>query len=213
MSDLLVWREKLQRFYADQALFVDKAIQFILGFISFYMINQNIGLMKAAATPIVTLALAIICTFLPAGFTALAASALVLLHLFKLSLGVMGVTALIFVMMFIFYCRFTPKRALILMITPVAFMLHIPYVVPVVCGLAMTPVSIIPIAFGTIVYYMILCVKNSAAAITGTEGIAAQISLFVKMVFQNKQLWITVIAFTICVLTVYAIRRLSLIHI
>ena len=212
MSELLVWREKLQKFYADQALFVDKAIQFILGFVSFYLINQNIGMMKAVATPVVTLALAVICTFLPAGFTAFVAAALVLVHLFKVSLGVMGVTALIFAMMFIFYCRFTPKRALVLMLTPIAFMLHIPYVVPVVCGLAMTPIAAIPVAFGTIVYYMILCVKKSAAAITGAEGITGQISLYVKTVFQNKALWITVIAFIICILTVYAVRRMSVDH-
>lgn len=212
MSELLVWREKLQKFYADQALFVDKAIQFILGFVSFYLINQNIGMMKAVATPVVTLALAVICTFLPAGFTAFAAAALVLVHLFKVSLGVMGVTALIFAMMFIFYCRFTPKRALVLMLTPIAFMLHIPYVVPVVCGLAMTPIAAIPVAFGTIAYYMILCVKKSSAAITGAEGITGQISLYVKTVFQNKALWITVIAFIICILTVYAVRRMSVDH-
>ena len=191
---------------------MDKAAQFILSFVSFYLINQNIGVMKTLTTPVVTVALAVICTFLPPVTVALVAAALILAHLFKLSLGVMAVSAMIFVMMFIFYCRFTPKKALVLLITPIAFMLHIPYVVPVVCGLAMTPVTAVPIAFGTIIYYMILCVKNSAAAISATEGITGQISFFVRTVFQNKELWITVIAFTICIFTVYVVRRLSIDH-
>lgn len=212
MSSLLEWKEKLQKFYANQSIYVDKAVQFILGFVTFYLINSNIGLMKSVSTPLVTAALAVICTFLPPVFTALAAAALILAHLFTLSLGVMAVTALIFIMMFIFYCRFTPKRALILLIVPVAFMLKVPYVVPIACGLAMTPVTAIPIVFGTIVYYMIVCVKDSAAAITGADGITGQISLFVKLVFQNKGLWITAVAFIICVFAVYFIHRLAVDH-
>lgn len=210
MSELLVMREKLQKFYADQSLFINKTLQFILAFVSFYLINDNIGLMKAATTPIMGLALAVICTFLPPVFTALAAAALVLLHLFSLSLGVMGATALIFLMMFIFYGRFTPGRAVVLLIMPIAHMLHIPYVVPVACGFAMAPTAAIPIAFGTIVYYMIQCVKESAAIISGTDGIVGQISLYIKMVFQNKELWVTVAAFVICTLAVYAVRRMSM---
>lgn len=212
MSSLLEWKEKLQKFYANQSIYVDKAVQFILGFVTFNLINSNIGLMKAASTPPVTAALAVICTFLPPVFTALAAAVLILAHLFTLSLGVMAAAASIFVMMFIFYCRFTPKRALILLLVPVAFMLKVPYVVPIACGLSMTPVTAIPIVFGTIVYYMIVCVKESAAAITGADGITGQISLFVKLVFQNKGLWITAVAFIICVFAVYFIHRLAVDH-
>lgn len=212
MNELFVWREKLQECYANWSIYIDKAIQFVLGFAAFFIINQNIGLMKAAASPVVTLALAVICTFLPPVFTAFAATLLVLAHLFKLSLGVMGAAALIFLMMFIFYGRFTPKRALILLITPIAFLLHIPYVVPVACALVMGPVVSIPIVFGTIAYYMIACVKNSATAITSTKGIMPQITLFIKTVFQDKSLWITAVAFIICVFVVYVVRRMAIDH-
>lgn len=211
MSELLVWREKIQRIYADKSLFIDKAVQFIFGFAALYLINQNIGLMKVVAAPVITLALAVICTFLPPVFTVFAAALLILVHMFALSLGVMAVSAMVFVMMFIFYCRFTPKRALVLLITLIAFFLHIPYVVPVACGLILSPAAI-PAAFGAIIYQMLLCVKNSASAITSVEGMTGQIAFFVKAVFKNKELWITVIAFVICVFTVYAIKRISVDH-
>lgn len=212
MSELLVWREKIQRIYADKSLFIDKAVQFIFGFAALYLINQNIGLMKVVAAPVITLALAVICTFLPPVFTVFAAALLILVHMFALSLGVMAVSAMVFVMMFIFYCRFTPKRALVLLITLIAFFLHIPYVVPVACGLILSPAAAIPAAFGAIIYQMLLCVKNSASAITSVEGMTGQIAFFVKAVFKNKELWITVIAFVICVFTVYAIKRISVDH-
>lgn len=212
MNDLIVWRDKLQELYATKSIYIDKAVQFVLALVTFLMINQNIGLMKAVATPVVAVALAVICTFLPLVVTAYVAAGLVIVHLFKLSVGVAAAAALIFVVMFIFYCRFTPKKALLLLVTPVAFMLHIPYVVPVACALVLGPISAVPVVFGTIIYYMIECVRTSATAITSADGITRQISLFVKVVFQDKTLWITAIAFIISIFVVYTVRRLSVDH-
>lgn len=212
MSELLVLRKKLQEFYASHSLLVDKLLQFLLGIITFTLINQNIGVFKAVTSPVITAALAVICTFLPPIVIVLAAAALILVHLFSISLGVMAVSALIFIMMYIFYCRFTPKKAILLLITPLAFWLNIPYVIPVACGLASTPIAAVPVAFGSIVYYMLSYVKESSAAITSAEGMVGQITLFVKAVFQNKALWLTIIAFIICTFTVYVVRRREIDH-
>ena len=54
--------------------------------------------------------------------------------------------------------------------------------------------------------------ETSATAITSADGITRQISLFVKTVFQDKTLWITVIAFIISIFVVYTVRRLSVDH-
>ena len=50
MNDLIVWRDKLQELYAMKSIYIDKAVQFVLALVTFLMINQNIGLMKAVAT-------------------------------------------------------------------------------------------------------------------------------------------------------------------
>lgn len=42
------------------------------------------------------------------------------------------------------------------------------------------------------------------------EEMMVQITAFVKQLFNNKELWITVIAFAICLLVVYSIRRLAI---
>lgn len=56
---------------------------------------------------------------------------------------------------------------MILLVTPLAFLMRVPYLVPVVCGLALNPIAAIPVIFGAIIYYMIDCVRTSAAAISG----------------------------------------------
>jgi len=212
MIELLVWREKIQKLYARYSLYIDKAIQFLFAFVTFYSINKNIGVIEKISSPVIAVGLAVVCTLFPPVLTVLAAAALILMHMFKISMGIMAVSAVIFFIMFAFYCQFTPKKALILLATPVAYMLHIPYVVPVVCGLVLSPVISIPVVFGTIVYYMLLFLKNSAAAISSADGIMGEMTLFIKTVFMNKEMWIACIASVVCICVIYAIRRLAIEH-
>lgn len=212
MSELLVWREKIQKIYARYSIYIDKAVQFLFAFVTFFAINKNIGVVEKLTSPVIAVGLAFVCTVLPPVFTVLVAAALVLVHMFKISLGIMAVIAVVFFVMFAFYCQFTPKRALVLLVTPIAYMLHLPYVVPVVCGLVFGPVISIPIAFGTIIYYMIHFLKNSASAISSADGIIGEITLFSRNIFMNKEMWVACIAAVICVCMVYIIRRLSIEH-
>ena len=78
MDNLFMIREKVRELYASHSKIFDKAIQFVVAFLTFYMINSNVGFMKMAASPLVTLALSVICTFLPMTLTVIAASALML---------------------------------------------------------------------------------------------------------------------------------------
>lgn len=214
MDSLFVFREKLQEVYAKRSRIFDKSIQFILAIATFYLINDNVGFMKAASSPAVTLALAVICTFFPMNITIIAATALILAHMFSVSLAVLAVTGLVFLVMYIFYFRLTPKMAFVVLITPVAFMFKIPYVIPLAYGLVSTPVSLIAVSCGTIVYYMMQYVKKAAPGLEGKgkEGFMTQISAYVKQVFQNKEMWIVIAAFVICLLLVYTIRRQSADH-
>lgn len=212
MSELLVWREKIQKIYAKNSIYVDKAAQFLFALVAFLCINKNIGVMRLVASPVIAVGLAVICTLLPPVFTAWAAVALILLHMYEMSLGIMAVSAVTFLIMFAFYCQFTPKRAMVLLITPIAYMLHIPYVVSVVCGLIFGPVIAVPVVFGTMIYYMISFMKNSASAISSAGGIMGEITLFVKSVFMNKEMWVACAAVIACVCVVYVVRRLAIEH-
>lgn len=214
MDSLFVFREKLQEVYAKRSRIFDKSIQFILAIVTFYLINDNVGFMKAASSPAVTLALAVICTFFPMNITIIAATVLILVHMFSVSLAVLAVTGLVFLVMYIFYFRLTPKMAFVVLITPIAFMFKIPYVVPLAYGLVSTPVSLIAVSCGTIVYYMMQYVKKAAPGLEGKgkEGFMTQISAYVKQVFQNKEMWVVIAAFVICLLLVYTIRRQSADH-
>ncbi len=214
MDSLFVLREKLRELYAENSKVIDKIVQFAVALLTFYLINSNVGFMKAAAKPVVTAALALICAFFPMIMTVVAASALILAHMFSVSLSVFIVTALVFAVMYIFYFRLAPRMALAVLLTPIAFALKLPYVIPVAYALLAPPSAIIAIICGTVVYYMMEYVKKAAASMTGTDtaGLVDQISGYIKEVFQSKEMWIAVVSFIICFLVVYTIRRQSIGH-
>lgn len=214
MSNIFELRERLQKFYSINSKYVDKALQFVMALLVFGLLGKEIGFMKAAANPLVILAVSLICAFLPVSLTVLAAAVMTLAHLYALSLGVAGVAAGVFFVMFVFYFKFTPKKAFILLITPAAFALKIPYIIPIAFGLVGTPVYIIPVTCGTIIYFMLNYVKEYSSTISagGDKGMLGVVTTFAKQVAQNKEMWVTVVAFVLCLLIVYTVRRQSVNH-
>ena len=63
MDMIYVFRGRIQELYAKNSKVFDKIFQFILAIVTFTVINHNVGFMKAAASPVASLALAVICTF------------------------------------------------------------------------------------------------------------------------------------------------------
>ena len=214
MSTLLVWKEQLQKIYAKYSTYIMKALQFILGLCVFGLINSNIGFMKAASSILCTIGLSVVCAFLPLVVMVIAATVLVLLHFYALSMPIALVSLVIFLIMYIFYFRFTPKKAWLVLLTPVAFALKVPLVIPVAFGLLGSPIWVLPAAFGTIAYYMIHFVKVSSAAYKGgdAKNLVEGLMAFTKQSLNNKEMWVMVLAVSIGLLIVYAIRTRSFNH-
>lgn len=139
MSTLLVWKDQIEKIYARYSFYIVKILQFVLGLCVFGLINSNIGFMKALSSTVCTVGLAAVTAFLPVGMLALVAALLVLVHLYALSLPVAGLCLAIFLVMYIFYVRFTPKKSWLVVVAAVAVALKVPYVIPVVFGLLAAP--------------------------------------------------------------------------
>lgn len=65
MDNIYVIRGRIEELYGKHSKLFDKAFQFILAMITFSMINQNTGFMKSLSSPVISLALAVVATFLP----------------------------------------------------------------------------------------------------------------------------------------------------
>lgn len=214
MESIYVFKEKLQEVYAQHSMIIEKAVQFVVALVAFLQINKNIGFFKMAASPAVALGLAVICAFFPPFMTVLAATFLILVHMYGVSIGVLAVTAVIFVIMYIFYLRLAPKMGMAILLAALSFVFKVPFVVPMAYALLSGPSAIVAILCGTFTYYMLGYVKGIAPAFTGDDapGLLDQITTVSKQVFEVKEMWCVMFAFIIAFLVVYTIRRQSMNH-
>ena len=141
-----------------------------------------------------------------------ALTAIMCINIFTLSIELGALVVIILLIMLLLYFRFTPTQGIFVLFVPMAFFLKIPYIVPIIAGLICTPVSIVSVTFGTIVYYMIAVIGKNADAIqnVASEGTnAANLNTVLKMISVNNQLFLVIAAFIITTLVVYFIRRSS----
>jgi len=214
MKTILEARTYFLKFYAKYSKYIDMMFRFILALLTFAFVSDHVGFEETLANPAVTVGISVICTFLPMSITAVFAAVMVLIQFVILAPGVAIVSGLVILIMFALYFRFAPGKSIILLLTPISFMLNVPLLVPIVFGLIGGPVGAIPVVFGTIVYFMIAYVKSYATVIetVAETGTASQITAFTQQLFSNKEMWMIMISFTICLLLVYSIRRLAIDH-
>lgn len=214
MSTILVWREQLQKLYAKYSFYITRVLQFILGIAVFGMINSNVGFWKAASSSICTIGLSVVCAFLPLGVMVLAATLLILAHMYALSLGIVAVAVVFFLLMYIFYLRFVPDKAWLILLTAVGFSCKIPFVILIGIGLLGTPVCLISAVCGAFTYYMIHIVKLNSTSFKGGSAsrLVDMIMKFVKQLLTNKEMLLMLLIVIVCGLLVYGIRTRSMNH-
>ncbi len=214
MATLLEIKGFIKRFYEGKDVYVKPVLKFILAMVNFQLLNSKIGFMQQLRNPLISVVLSLICALLPLNAMVLIAGVVVLAHAYALSLEVCAVTAGLMLVMYLLYFRISAKYAIILLITPICFMLGIPYVVPMLGGLVFGPATAVPAGCGALIYYLINYMsKNTATLGTGeAAGGATKVASMVESLINNKEMFICILAMVLTVLVVYFVRRLSVDH-
>ncbi|MFI3208529.1 MAG: hypothetical protein R3Y40_05285, partial [Eubacteriales bacterium] len=135
MNEIYAWKKKFQELYYSKSRYIDMGVKFIISLLVFSFINGHIGFMGALDKFSIVLLLSIVCSVLPYGFLLVLAPLVMVLHIYSVSLVLAGCVAVVFLMMFIVYFRFTAEMVLVVLLTPIALGFNMVYVVPIVCGL------------------------------------------------------------------------------
>lgn len=214
MATLLEMRDFTKRFYAKYSAYVNPSIKFILSLITFLMINGKIGFMAQLRSPLVAVLLALVCAFLPLNGTVLLAGGLMLVHAYSLSMEACAVTAGLLAVMYLLYFRISSKMAVLLVMTPICFLLGIPAVIPLVGGLLFGPGAAIPAGCGTLIYYLMKYMsQNSTSLGTGElQTGATKVASLLESLVSNRAMFLCIAAMMLTVMVVYLIRRLSADH-
>lgn len=213
MKQLLEIRETIKSFFTKYDVFAIPVVKFLLAFIMMLMINGKLGYMSKLNNIGIVLIIALAASFLPTGAILLFGGLVSLAHVFALSPEVAIIIAVIYLLVYLLYLRFTPSESLCIVITPMLFVLRVPYVVPVVMGLIGGPASALSVVCGVIVYFALHVVTMNAANVTGNiSDLMSEIRLIIDSLLGNKQMLVLIFAFAVVTIAVYVIRRLPIEH-
>lgn len=212
MIFLLELKENIKRFFNKYDIYIIPTAKFILAFISFMILNASIGYMTKLSNHVIALLLSLACAFVPSGFTVFILSVYMLIHLYAISAEFSLIVLGVVLLMYLLYFRFTPKQGYLILITSIMCWIGIPYVIPVAVGLCAGAVSVIPVGFGVIIYYIVQTASAYETAITkqSVSDSVQKISYIVESLINNKSMILLIIAFALTIAIVYFIRRMRI---
>ena len=175
-------------------------------------VNENVGFMTRISGILPALGLAVLCAFVPYGLGAVLVGVFALVHVSVVSLEIAVLLAVVMLLIMLLYYGFQPGDSWLLLVTPLAFFLNIPYAVPLVAGLSCSLVSVIPACSGVLIYYILLYVKQNAGILTGGAAvdITEKYSSILGGVISNETMLFMALAFAVGILVVYMVKNLSI---
>ena len=211
MTTLLVAKQYVKNFISKYEVYLKPLLKLVLALMALMMINGRIGYMQRLDNMSIVLIVALMCSFMPMNFIIFVAAAFTVLHMYALSLETATITLVIFLVLFLLYFRFSPKDTIVVVLTPISFVIGIPYAIPLAMGLVGSPASAVSVGCGVIVTYLISYIAGSATVLSAmeTEDMATRFRYIIDGFLDNRVMVLTIVAFAATIILVYLIRRLS----
>ena len=156
--------------------------------------------------------LALLCSFLPYGAISFIMAAVLLGHIYSVSMEFALLTGIFLILIALLYYGLQPKDSYWLILTPVAFALRVPFVVPLLAGLSGGLSGVIPVSCGAAVYYIMIYVKQNAGVLTNDAevDITEKYVQLIRALVTNETMMLMITACAVGILVVYLIRLLSI---
>ncbi|MDE5966541.1 MAG: hypothetical protein K2G89_06890 [Lachnospiraceae bacterium] len=211
MTSLLTIRDGIKDFFRDHDTIVTPAIRFLCAIVLLFGLNALYGYSTMFSGLVVILALSFLCAVLSEGFTLLIVGIISLVHCLSVSLEAAAVFALLYIVIFFLYVKYCPRTAYVLMFTPLVYLMNIHYIVPIVVGILLGPVGIVPAIFGVVIYYFsrYLSELNGLLATAAEDESVQSFSYLISGLLQDRKMVLTVIVFAIVIIVTYLIYRTS----
>lgn len=212
MTSLLVWKEHMKDFYARNSMIIQPVLRFLFGLCTYVSLNTALGYMTELENPIVVLVLSLVSAALPWGVTVFMAGCLMIGHIYAVSLEMALIAIVLLLVIATLYYGFKPGDSVLMILTPMAFLFHIPYAIPLLVGLGGSLVAVIPVSCGVFLYYLLLYVKQNAGVLTNDSAVdvVQKYTQIIQSVLFNRTMIMMAAACALGILVVYLIRRMSM---
>ena len=214
MTTIIELKEIARRIYARFSIYIIPAAKFLVELIALLLIRKAFGYEDRVSSVALCLILALAAAVLPLGISVLIPAIVILFNFYALSTEVFLAGGAIMAIVALLYLRFSPKTGYMVVLAPVLFAFHIPFILPVAAGLLFEPGAAVSIACGAFLFYFFQGISANAAAFSGGEESTAleKISTLIKQITGNREMLLVILVFVLTTIVVYAIRRMSINH-
>ena len=212
MHKILELREAYRLLYSKYSMYIEAVVKFVIALVALIVINSHMGAMAILKNPLVVVLISLVCAVLPKTLSAMIIMLTIVGHSFFISIEIALIILVMFIVMYLLFFRFTSKESAVLVLMPILCAIGIPYIMPIVLGLVASPVSIVSLIFGTLVYFILSFFGNDFANIVdiAKEDGFEVLSMFSEKVVKDTAIYYCIIAFAVVLVLVYILKRLSM---
>ena len=211
MATILELRETLIAVFRRYETIATIAAKFLVTFAAVLIINGKTGYNEAFSSGLFALIVGLIGAIAPAYLTIAILAGVIVVQLYSLSLMAALVGLALMLLLMLIYLRFSPGNIWLLLISPILFVLRIPYLLPLAGGLLFGPFTVVPVAFAVVYPYFIRFISENERLLGGAEGeeqeALTQVQTILDGLLKNRDMLVMILAFTVVLLAVYVIRR------
>lgn len=207
-------KESLQKFYTENDFWTVPATKAITAFLCFLTVNSHIGYSDVISNPLICFLASVLCSFLPWACIPAFFGAFILGNAYAASLEMTLVAVVVLLLAALIQSAFHAGNALIIALVPLFFYIKIPYVIPVIAGLSLGLMAIVPTSVGIMLYYFIEYMStNTGVATAASKGdITAMATAYAGLfgnLFKDKEAIVAIVSFALCIIVVFIISQIS----
>lgn len=211
MKTLITIRDTVKEFLSKYDRFIIPVVKFLVMLLVLISFNNVMGYSSDMSSGGLMALLSLISAFLPVQLIVLIAGAVAFMHMYAVSLEVAIVYLVLFLLMYLLYLRFAPKYGWLIIVMPIFYIIKLHYIVPIIVGIFLGPVGIVPAAFGVIFYYFTRQVAEykTLMQMASEENSVQGFSYLIRGMLENKEMLLTIIVFAFVIAATYIIYRQS----
>ena len=161
---------------------------------------------------LVVLILCLVSAVLPYGAIVFLGGCVMVAHVYAVSVEMAIISLILILVVAVLYFGFKPGDSYLMALTPLAFLIRMPYAIPLLVGLGSGVASVIPVSCGIFLYYLLIYVKQNASTLTSetTADLVQRYVQIIQSILFNQTMIVMIAACAVGIIVVYLIRRLSM---
>lgn len=211
VDTLLKIRGVAKKIYSEYETPIRIIIKFLFVLWTLNYATEQLGYYEMLNLLPIRLFVAVICGFLPVAISVFLVAVIVLLHLFKLSVFVGALSAVVFIIAYFLYLKFAPAQGIFVLAIIVLMPLHLQYAAALLLGLFFGPATIVPAAMAVIIVSYLGFAKQAVETIgTGlnVEGMMGGYQQIVDGVIGDKDMLLMIVVLAVVIVLAYVISRM-----